>query len=285
MALHDDLREGTVNLERLVASKKPHLLRWVPRWVMAYLRRILHLESVNRTIQEHPGLMGVAFADVVLAEMEVTYRVEGLQRLSPEGRYLVVSNHPLGGLDGMVLISAFGHAFEQIYFPVNDFLTLLPQFADIFLPINKHGAQSVEAARRLQAAYASEAQILYFPAGLCSRKRRGRVQDLAWKGNFVAKAVEYQRDVVPVYFDGRNSTFFYNLSRLRRALGIKANIEMIYLVDEMYRQHGANLSVVVGEPIPWQTFLGHEVSRTEWAARLRQQVYTLGAEWRRQANC
>ena len=149
MALHDDLREGTVNLERLVASKKPHLLRWVPRWVMAYLRRILHLESVNRTIQEHPGLMGVAFADVVLAEMEVTYRVEGLQRLSPEGRYLVVSNHPLGGLDGMVLISAFGHAFEQIYFPVNDFLTLLPQFADIFLPINKHGAQSAEAARRL----------------------------------------------------------------------------------------------------------------------------------------
>lgn len=263
-------------LEDLIDAKNPRLRRWIPRFVLSYLKRIVHLDEVNAAISRHKGEQGVQFAENILREFKTEYSVEGFDNLLPDSRYILVSNHPLGGLDGMVLIAFFGRRFEKIYFPVNDLLTALPQFDDVFLPINKHGAQTQENARRLEEAYASNAQILYFPAGLCSRKGKQRkICDLEWKPSFVTKAVEHHRDVVPMFFQGKNSNFFYNLARWRKRLGIKANIEMLYLVDEMYRQQGANLKVIIGDPIPWQTFQDKSRNRREWAAWVKGKTYAL----------
>lgn len=276
MDFSTQFREGKINLEALLDAKNPRLRRWIPRCLLAYLKRIIHLDEVNSSIAKHRGDHGVQFAVHILQDMGVQYTAAGMGNLSAAGRYILVSNHPLGGLDGMVLIALFGRMFGRIYFPVNDLLTALPQFSDIFLPVNKHGAQTQDNALRLEAAYASDGQMLYFPAGLCSRKGKGgRVRDLEWKPSFIAKAVAHRRDVVPLYFEGKNSNFFYNLARWRKRLGIGANIEMLYLVDEMYRQRGAHLRVVVGEPIPWQTFRDAACSRREWAAWVKERVYAL----------
>lgn len=276
MDFSTQFREGKINLEALIDAKNPRLRRWIPGFVLAYLKRVIHLDEVNESIAKHKGERGVQFAENILQEMAVEYEAEGMERVRPDGRYILVSNHPLGGLDGMVLIALFGRKFEKVYFPVNDLLTSLPQFSDIFLPVNKHGAQTQENARRLEAAYASSAQMLYFPAGLCSRKGKGGVvRDLEWKPSFIAKAIEHQRDVVPLYFAGKNSNFFYNLAQWRKRLGVKANIEMLYLVDEMYRQQGARLKVVVGDPIPWQTFQSTTRNRREWASWVKGHTYAL----------
>lgn len=90
------------------------------------------------------------------------------------------------------------------------------------------------------------------PAGLCSRRIKGSVCDLPWKPSFVKNAIESRRDIVPVYFEGKLSNFFYNLSSIRTALGIKANIEMLYLADEMFSQRGRHFDIYFGEPVPWQ---------------------------------
>lgn len=269
-------REGKINLEALLEAKNPRLRRWIPGFLLAYLKRVIHLDEVNASIAKHKGERGVPFAEHILQEMGVQYAAEGMENVQTEGRYILASNHPLGGLDGMVLIALFGRRFSRVYFPVNDLLTALPQFNDIFLPINKHGAQTQENALRLENAYASDAQMLYFPAGLCSRKGKGgAVRDLEWRPSFISKAIEHARDVVPLYFAGRNSNFFYNLARWRKRLGVKANIEMLYLVDEMYRQQGAHLKVIVGQPIPWQTFKDPARSRREWAAWVKKKAYAL----------
>lgn len=276
MDFSTQFREGKINLEALLEAKNPRLRRWIPGFLLSYLKRIIHLDEVNASIAKHQGERGVAFAEHILNEMGVQYAAEGMENVSLQGRYIFASNHPLGGLDGMVLIALFGRRFRQVYFPVNDLLTALPQFSDIFLPINKHGAQTQNNAQRLETAYASDAQMLYFPAGLCSRKGKGGVvRDLEWKPSFIAKAIEHARDVVPLYFAGKNSNFFYNLARWRKRLGIKANIEMLYLVDEMYRQQGAHLKVIVGESIPWQTFKNPARNRREWAAWVKEKVYAL----------
>lgn len=276
MNFSSQLQEGKVCLEDLIDAKNPRLRRWIPRFVLSYLKRVVHLDEVNASISRHKGEQGVQFAENILREFKTEYSVEGFDNLLPDSRYMLVSNHPLGGLDGMVLIAFFGRRFDKIYFPVNDLLTALPQFDDVFLPINKHGVQTQENARRLEEAYASDAQILYFPAGLCSRKGKGGlVKDLEWKPSFVTKAVEHRRDVVPMFFQGKNSNFFYNLARWRKRLGIKANIEMLYLVDEMYRQQGANLKVIIGDPIPWQTFQDKSRNRREWAAWVKGKTYAL----------
>jgi putative hemolysin len=180
----------------------------------------------------------------------------------------------LGGLDGLVFIHELSKYFNDIKFPVNDILTNIENLSGIFLPVNKHGSQDREAVRLLEQTYASDSQILYFPAGLCSRKKRGIIKDLKWHKSFINKAIQHKRDIVPAYFSGRNSNFFYNLANFRNMTGLKANIEMLYLPDEMFRQKGKEISLVFGKPVPWQYF-DDSKKAPEWADWVKSKTYEL----------
>lgn len=268
------MQSNLIDIDRVIASKSPRLQKALPRFVVRYLKRIIHQDEINEVLLKHGDKQGIDFIEEVLRIMQVTYTIEGIENIDTNGRYLFASNHPLGGLDGMILIHALGKIFPEIKFPVNDLLMNITQLHNIFIPINKHGAQSIQNVKLIEQTYASSAQVLYFPAGLCSRKQKGRIEDLDWKKSFIVKAVQHKRDVVPVFFSGRNSNFFYNLARLRVFLGIKANIEMLYLVNEMFKQKGKSIKVVIGKPIPYSTFDSSKLPN-EWATWLKAKVYEL----------
>jgi len=243
-----------VDVKQIFFSKNPKLARLMPGFLMRYLKRIVHQDEINEILREYGHLRGAAFNDAVLRYMGIEYRVHGAENIPPGGRNIFVSNHPLGGLDGMVFMADLSKHFTAIKFPVNDILMYIENYSEIFLPVNKVGSFGREPAKLLEEAYASDCQLLNFPAGICSRKIHGVITDLKWQKSFIIKAVQYQRDVVPCFFSGRNSSFFYNLSKLRTRLGIKSNIEMLYLADEMFRQKGKDIDIYFGEAIPWQTF-------------------------------
>lgn len=263
-----------IDLENVIASKSPRLLKALPRFVVRYLKRIIHQDEINKFLDENSNKQGVEFITEILKMMNVTYTVEGLENIESEGRYLFASNHPLGGLDGIILIHSLGQKFPDVKFPVNDLLMHVTQLHTVFIPVNKHGAQSSQNARMLEDAYSSSTQILYFPAGLCSRKQNGKIEDLEWKKSFITKAIKHQRNIVPVYFSGKNSRFFYNLAKLRKSLGIKANIEMLYLVDEMFKQKCKSITVRIGKPIPYNTF-DNSKNPNEWAKWVKNIVYNM----------
>jgi putative hemolysin len=263
-----------IDLEQVLAGKNPRLAKMLPRFLIRYLRRITHQEEINELLRDGAELRGFAFNNAVLDKMGIKYHAHGVANIPTAGRNIFVSNHPLGGLDGMVFMSELGKHFTAAKFPVNDLLLYLENYADIFLPVNKHGALGREAARLLEEAYMSDCQILNFPAGLCSRKIKGKITDLQWQKSFIVKAIKHQRDIVPCFFAGRNSNFFYNLSLIRNFFGIKANIEMLYLVDEMFLQKGKEISLYFGEPIPWQTF-DRSKSPQEWVEWVRAKTYDL----------
>lgn len=271
------MQQNLIDIDKVIASKSPRLQRALPRFIVRYLKRIIHQDEINEVLLKHGHKQGVDFIDEALKVMQVTYSVKGIENLKPDGRYLFASNHPLGGLDGMILIHLLGKLYPEVKFPVNDLLMHITQLHNIFIPINKHGAQSSQNVKLMDATFASDAQVLYFPAGLCSRKQHGKIEDLEWKKSFIVKAIQHKRDVVPVFFSGRNSNFFYNLARLRTFMGIKANIEMLYLVNEMFKQKGKSITVIIGEPIPYTTF---NSSRTpaEWAKWVKTIVYGLGKQ-------
>ena len=174
----------------------------------------------------------------------------------------------------MALISRIGSFRKDILFPVNDLLMNLPQLKPIFIPINKHG-KNTENIQILEQAFSSNAMILYFPAGLVSRKQKsGIIKDLEWKKTFIAKAKQYQRDIVPVYIDGVNSNFFYNLANFRKKIGVKANFEMLYLVDEMYKQKSKTINIILGKPISYTTF-DKNFTDQQWAEKVKNHVYSL----------
>ena len=263
-----------LDVESVLGAKNPALKKVLPSFIVNYLKRILHQEELNEFITDSRHLRDAEFIYSFLQQLKIKYIVSGSENIPSEGRYIFVSNHPLGGLDGLVFIYELSKYFKDIKFPVNDILTNIENLNGVFLPINKHGSQGREAAILIDEAYASDSQILYFPAGLCSRKKRGIIKDLVWHKSFITKAIAHQRDIVPAFFSGRNSDFFYNLSNFRNFIGIKANIEMLYLADEMFNQKGKEIRLVFGNKIAWQTF---DKSKTpnEWANLVREKTYDL----------
>jgi len=272
------MQQNLIDIDNVIASKSPKLQKALPRFIIRYLKRITHQDEINELIQKHGDKQGVDFIDEVLKVMQVTYTVRGIENLKPDGRYLFASNHPLGGLDGMILIHLLGRRYPEVKFPVNDLLLHIAQLNNIFVPINKHGAQSIQNVKLMDNTFASDAQLLYFPAGLCSRKQHGKIEDLEWKKSFIVKAIQHKRDVVPIFFSGRNSNFFYNLAKLRNFLGIKFNIEMLYLVDEMFKQKGQSITVIIGKSIPYTSFNSTK-TLSQWAMWVKSVVYELGKQY------
>ncbi|MDH6306461.1 putative hemolysin [Parabacteroides sp. PF5-5] len=264
-----------VDLRKVFQEKAPSLYKKLPGFLINYLIRIIHQDEVNYILNHYHDKDGVDFMVELMDYFDLTLRTTGEENLPENGRYIFAANHPLGGLDGICLSALLGQKYDKkVRYLVNDILLFLPNLRSIFIPVNKHGKQAKETAVLTDEAYASDKQIITFPAGLCSRKRKGVITDLEWKKSFVQKAVEYQRDVVPVYFEGRNSNFFYGLSNLRTALGIKANIEMLYLSDELFKSKHSTYHIYYGKPIPWQTF-DQTKKPAEWAKWVRDIVYGL----------
>lgn len=264
-----------IDIDAILASKAGKKARYVPRFLVSYLKKIAHQEELNGFLENEQDRYGVEFIEDFFRFFDNSFEVEGMENLPSEGWHTFVSNHPLGAIDGMGLGMILGrHYDEKIKYLVNDLLMNIPQLKSLFIPINKTGRQAKNLPRQVDEAFKSENHILMFPAGICSRRTNGVIRDLEWKKTFITKSVQTQRDVVPIHFDGRNSDFFYNLANINKMLGLKFNIAMLYLADEMFKNRGQKFKVTIGKPIAWETF---DKSRTpaEWAQYVQDVVYSL----------
>jgi len=270
--------QKTIDIDGIIKAKMGKKARWMPRFAVNWLKRIAHEDQVNAFLWESRDKKGTPWLEACMEYLDTKLEVEGLENLpsKDDGKlYTFVSNHPMGGVDGVALGSLIGKHYDSRFrYLVNDLLMNLPGLAPLCIPINKTGKQSRSFPAMVEAGFQSDYHMLMFPAGLCSRKRNGVVHDLPWKKTFITKSVEYHRDVVPIHFGGRNSNFFYRLSNISDRCVKKVNIAMLFLVDEMYKNTGNTFTVKIGKPIPWQTF---DKSKTpmEWAKFVEDEVYKL----------
>ena len=263
-----------IDVDSVLRTRLPKHYRYIPRFVVRWLERTICQDRLNTILKKMADKNSVDAATAALDEMGINVTASGLDEL-PDGRYMFVSNHPLGGLDGLALISLLGNRYDhKIKFLVNDLLMAVTPLRGVFLPVNKYGHQTREAAAEIKESLKGDNQMITFPAGLCSRMQPdGTIADLPWQKAAVVHAVNNQRDIVPIYFDARNSRFFYRFAKWRKRLGIKFNIELIFLPKEMLKQSGSNLHFIVGQPIPWSS-LDARAPKQE-AARLRDIVYSM----------
>ena len=270
--------ERTIDLDRIIREKMGTKARYVPSVAVRWLKHIIHQDEVNRFLSESRDKKGTEWLEECTRYLDMTLDIEGLENLPDknDGRlYTFVSNHPLGGVDGVALGAIIGRHYDgRFRYLVNDLLMNLPGLAPLCIPINKTGKQSPSFPEMVEAGFSGDNHILMFPAGICSRKIDGQIHDLPWKKTFITKSVETKRDIVPIHFGGRNSDFFYGLANVCKALHIKFNIAMLFLVDEMYKNVHKSFRVAIGKPIPWQTF---DKSKTamEWAKYVQDMVYRL----------
>lgn len=269
--------EKLIDIEQVIGSKNPRLLKMLPGFIIRYLKRIMHQDEMNAFIKECSQWHGLDFAHKIIEMFGTTVVAEGLENIPHEGRYVIAANHPLGGLDGIALITAASQIRKDIVFPVNDLLMNVKNLQEVFIPVNKHGSNA-ENIRLFDETFKSDVVILYFPAGLVSRKqKKGVIKDLEWKKTFISKARKSGRNIVPAHIDGYNTNFFYNLARFRKRIGMKQNIEMLYLVDEMYKQKGKTIRITFGKPIDIG-LLDKSHNDADWAQQIKEHVYRLEHE-------
>ena len=266
------------DIRAILKSKAPKA--HVPNFLIRYLERIAHVEEMNAFLRKYPTLKNYDFIRLVISEeLGCTASIDGTEHIPTDGKPVIfVSNHPLGGLDGMIIAQMIHETRKEreLKVIVNELLMYMEPINGLWAPVNKVGRLSREQVEEQQRMWESGTDVLTFPAGACSRLQRinghWQIQDLEWQKNFVQRAKEYQRDIVPIYFEGRNSRFFYILALLRKWLHIKLNIEMLYLVDEMYGAHGKHFKVHVLPPIPYTTFDNTKTPK-EWAQYVKSIVY------------
>jgi len=272
-----EITERTIDVKEILRDKMGAKAKFVPGFLVSWLRRIVHEDEVNRYLWESRNLTGTAWLEECVRYLDMNLELQGEDNLPApdDGKlYTFVSNHPLGGVDGVALGSIIGRRYDSKFrYLVNDLLMNLPGLAPLCIPINKTGNQSRSFPAMVEAGFTSDNHILMYPAGICSRKRNGEVHDIDWSKTFITKSVQYQRDVVPIHFSGQNSDFFYRLANFSDK-HLNFNLAMLFLVDEMYKNVHKTFRVAFGKPIPWQTF-DKSKKPAEWAKYVEDIVYQL----------
>ena len=272
--------EHTIDIEKILASKVGDKMKFIPKSLVNWLIRTTHQEELNEFIWRSRDHEGYDWLEDCVKFLDMNLKVKGFENLpekDSQKRYTFVSNHPLGGGDGVALGAILGRKYgNDIRLIVNDILMHLPGLAPLCIPVNTTTSKRERAMTEMvEKGFASDYNLLLFPAGLCSRKIDGKIQDLEWKKTFITKSIESQRDIVPIHFEGHNSNKFYRIANICKMLKLKVNVAMLYLPDEMIKNRHNTFTVKIGKPIPWQTF---DKSRKpkEWAQWVREQVYELG---------
>jgi len=265
-----------IDVKDILYAKAPQKAKKIPSFVIKAISKIIHQDEINHILRENEGQTGVDFMNNLLKYLNIRLIIKGEENIPDfNTKCIFASNHPLGGVDGISLSSILGNRYNhQIKYIVNDLLYFIKPLQSIFVPVNKHGSQRRDAAMALNEAFSSQNQILTFPAGLCSRKIKGKIYDLEWKKMLTVKAVEFKRNIVPVYFEAKNSNFFYSIANIRRLFRIKFNIEMLFLPHEMLKMKNKTFTVYFGESIPWTVFDSSK-NNQQWTDLVKQKVYNL----------
>ncbi len=268
-----EITEKTIDLKDVFKKKNPQLAKIIPGFVYNYLRKIVHEEESNEILFENKDKYGLDFVSAALRKLNTDIQISGIENIPKTGKVTLISNHPLGGLDGLALMDTVGKIREDLYFLANDILMILPNLNPLFVPVNKHGSNQ-EYREVLSKTFSDKNIILIFPAGLVSRKINGEIRDLEWKYSFLTQSKRNKRDILPVFIEAYNSNRFYNIALWRKRLGIKANLEMFFLVDELFKFKNKAIKIYIGKPVSYKV-IDKRFKTKEWALIFRKFVYSL----------
>lgn len=263
-----------IDFEEVIKERFPN--KKIPRPLFLLIKKIAHVDDLNKVIENAAGSKDVDFMHRTVEYFDLKINVFGKENLQADDKPMIFAgNHPLGALDAVTIGSVLGKVYgNKIKFYANEFLNELKPLRTMFLPIYKYGAQNRNNAQIAEQFFLSGNHLVTFPAGATSRMRKNGLQDLEWQKNFIQKAVQNKRDVVPLYFKAQNSPRFYLLQYIREFLRLKVNIEMLMLPSEIFKQQGSQFSIYIGKPVPWKTFDKSKKPK-EWAKWVRDKAYAL----------
>ncbi len=264
----------TIDIEKAIRNGSSRFFKSLPRFVIKLIIKIISQEELNSTIYNNREKNGVPFINGVLHDWNVKVEIKGAENVPPSGRFIFVGNHPVGGMDALSILSMIYNFFPDVVSPSNELLKTIPNLRPLILGLNVFGRSTKDTANKINELFESDIQVMMFPAGEVSRRKKGIISDPVWQKSFISKAIQHKRDIIPVFIEGRNSDFFYNVANLRKFLGIKMYIETLLLPREMLKQRNSTITINIGKPVSYQT-LTKEFTHAEWALKVKSIAYSI----------
>jgi len=266
-----------IDIEKAIRNSKSKFVSSIPKFMVRLVEKITNQDYMNMIIHKCRDKTGVPFVNCVLKELNINVEVKGGDNVPDSGRFVFVANHPLGGIDALAFLSTIYSYFPDVISPSNQLFNYIPHLHPVILGVNVFGSNTKDTVEKFNKLFESDTQIMIFPAGLVSRRKKGIVSDLEWQKTFITKSVQYKRDIIPVHISGINSNLFYLAANLRKMLGIKLSVEIILLPYEMQRKRNSKITLTIGERIPYQS-ITKEFSHMEWAKKIKSIVYSLSSK-------
>lgn len=226
------------------------------RYLAEKLFKWLNIEKVNTVHSRNCSLRGAEFTSALLKDplIDLRYCVHNEDVLNhlPSGAFCTVSNHPIGSLDGIILIDIFAALRPDFKVMVNGLLTLIGAMEDNFIPVKpdskKQGAnpENINGVRLSLARLKEGHPMGFFPAGAMSfyNSQAKQIRDIPWTHSVIRLIRKGHAPVIPVYFDFVNSGFFYFLGK------IDWRIRTLRVPTEAFNKRGTVVDVYIGNPIP-----------------------------------
>jgi putative hemolysin len=269
--------DKVIDIEKEFRNSNSGFLKSLPGFIVKGIEKFIRQDEMNAAINENRNKTGVFFLNNVLKDWNVTVKINGEENIPSSGRFVFAANHPLGVIDAMSFFNLIYKFYPEIITPSNELLDRIPNLKPLLLGINVFGKNTRETAEKLNELFESDVQVMMFPSGEVSRRKKGVISDPVWQKSFITKAIQYKRDIIPVHISGRNSNLFYIVANLRKFLGIKMYIETLLLPREMMKQRNSSVTLTIGRVIPYQTFTKEE-SHWEWAQVVKEIVNKLSNE-------
>jgi putative hemolysin len=263
-----------IDIRKVIRNSNSVFFKSLPDFMINSIEKLIHQDEMNTTWYKYREKSGVPFINDILKEWNIEIDIRGSSNIPASGKYIFVANHSVGAIDSLAFMSMIYRFYPDVVSPSNELFNYIPNLKPVILGINVFGKNTRETIEKLNSLFESDTQVMIFPSGEVSRRKKKVISDQVWQKSFITKAIQYKRDIIPVHVSGRNSNLFYTVANLRKFLGIKMYIETALLPREMMKQKNSSVTLTIGRVIPYQTFT-KEKSHWEWAQYLKENVYKL----------
>lgn len=263
-----------IDVTASIKESDSDFLKKLPAFVAGWLEKIIKQDELNYILNKYKDCEGADFHRGIVNEFNLTIEVEGIENLPENGRCFFLANHPFGIIDGLTLTKTVIEKYGTFKAIGNESFNFVPNLRPYIALVNPYGMSSKAYVEELEKVYQSDVAITHFPAGEVSRRYQGKLQDRPWQKSFITRSISCHRDIVPFYFHGRNSNLFIGINLIRRAFGIKTNIELALLPREMFLKRNKTIRFKIGKPIPWQKF-DKSLTHVQWAQKVKEHVYSM----------
>ncbi|NHM06572.1 lysophospholipid acyltransferase family protein [Flavobacterium sp. CYK-4] len=249
------------------------------------LMKVLKISTLNKIYDRNKHLSELEFLNAILDEFQINFEIpeEDLKRLPKEGAYITVSNHPLGGIDGILLLKLMLEREPNFKIIANFLLHRIDPMKPYIMPVNpfenhKDAKSSVVGIKETLRHLSDGKPLGMFPAGEVSTFKDDKLMvDRPWEEGAIKVIRKAQVPVVPIYFHAKNSRLFYLLSKLNPTL------RTAKLPSELLTQKDRIIKVRIGKPIPVAEQNEYETIE-EYSEFLRKKTYMLANSFDKDNN-